>query len=1212
MAQQGFVRERVIVPLRLADREQAPPLPAGVLTPDQVPPAHKPQRQPLVRVLMPLVMVAAVIGMVVLMVLSGRLSSGANMHPGMLMFPVMMGMGMLAMFLPQPGEDIDEQRRIYMRHLQALRAQAADNAHAQRAHELHCSPDPKHLGALVASRRLWERSAEDADVLQVRIGLGPAALCTPVEVPDSGAAEDLDPVCAVSLRRTVHDVGSVPMVPVVVQLGAFRFLGFSGPKAADVARSLVAQLVFHHGPELVAVTALGAGWEWLKWLPHTRNPEAAKYRVLIVDSVTADGAEDCLGDPQWTTIIDVGSRPNSQLGARTRAEGLAFSCGDTLQVHTMQGAEIVGVPDSMSVAEALVFARSLAACRRPDAQDQTHQPKDFLGLLGLNASVLDHTEHLWQKCTRFGHLTVPIGLADRSGAAVLLDMKESALGGVGPHGLCIGATGSGKSELLKTLVLGLAATHSPDELNFVLVDFKGGATFLGLEHLPHTSAVITNLSEEQALVERMHDALSGEMNRRQEVLRSAGNFANVTDYNAARSGDRPELAPLPSLLIVVDEFSELLGQHPDFADLFVAIGRLGRSLHVHLLLASQRLEEGRLRGLDSHLSYRIGLKTFSAGESRQVLGVADAYHLPPTPGAGFLRTDSDSLVRFQAAYVSGKLPLGPAISEEAKRPPVRVFHQWIVPEIDDAPPQPKFHSTAKLLDAVVSAAQRAARDQKAHQIWLPPLPKEISLATVVARVGTLQCVLGIIDRPFQQRQDPLIVDFSGTGGHAAVCGSPQTGKTTMLRSLVLSMAVFHSTTQLRFYIIDLSGAEGLDALSKVPHVAGVALRNDPERVRRVVDEVLGLIEDPEPRHTFLLVNGWHVVATEFEDLLDSFAHIVADGLAARVHFITTTVRWTALRPAIRDLIHHRIELRLSEPLDSLIDRKAQMRLLHLPGRGLTADGEPMLVALSGNQDVHFVCQQLQSQPRVPELRVLPQRITLSRLAHATTPGIPFAIGGPRLTTLTWDFQTHPHIICFGSQGSGKSTLLRVLCAGLKDQATQRIVLIDPRRTHLGVVPDHMLAAYCATTDSAAAAIEQTFVTLNSRMPGPEVTPEELQRRSWWSGPEIFLVIDDYDVLPHGTLQRLVELVPHARDIGLHVVLARKSGGAGRALFDSFIAAVKDQAPAVLLLDVDREEGPLFGIRPVAQPPGRGTWAVRGNVIGVAQVAQCEEGARSED
>ena len=245
----------------------------------------------------------------------------------------------------------------------------------------------------------------------------------------------------------------------------------------------------------------------------------------------------------------------------------------------------------------------------------------------------------------------PIGVSEH-GDPVELDIKEAARNGMGPHGLCVGATGSGKSEFLRTLILGMVAAHPPDVLNLVLVDFKGGATFLGLDRVRHVSAIITNLADEAHLVARMQDALAGEMNRRQELLRAAGHFANVADYERARSQGL-SAPPLPALFIVVDEFSELLSQHPDFAELFVAIGRLGRSLGMHLLLASQRLDEGRLRGLETHLSYRICLKTFSASESRAVLGVPDAYHLPSSPGAAYLKTASGELVRFQTAFVSG-------------------------------------------------------------------------------------------------------------------------------------------------------------------------------------------------------------------------------------------------------------------------------------------------------------------------------------------------------------------------------------------------------------------------------------------------------------------------------------------------------------------------------------------------------------------------------
>ena len=314
-------------------------------------------------------------------------------------------------------------------------------------------------------------------------------------------------------------------------------------------------------------------------------------------------------------------------------------------------------------------------------------------------------------------LRVPIGTTD-GGEPLELDLKESAQQGMGPHGLVVGATGSGKSELLRTLVLRLAMAHSPEQLNVVLVDFKGGATFAGLAALPHVSALITNLADELALVERMQDALSGELVRRQEILRAAGNLASVREYDAARAAGA-ELPPLPSLFVVVDEFSELLSAQPEFIDLFVAIGRLGRSLGLHLLLASQRLDEGRLRGLESHLSYRIGLRTFSAQESRTVLGVPDAAELPAVPGLGYLRTDPATLVRFATAYVSGSRPPRSTSAGNGILP----FSIAEVPLPDDDAVSPI--EAESVLDLAVR--RMAGRGPAAHRIWLPPLDEPETL-----------------------------------------------------------------------------------------------------------------------------------------------------------------------------------------------------------------------------------------------------------------------------------------------------------------------------------------------------------------------------------------------------------------------------------------------------------------------------------------------------
>ncbi|AVH87691.1 Type VII secretion protein EccCa/type VII secretion protein EccCb [Corynebacterium camporealensis] len=1213
----GLDSQRVVSPRVHSQRVPAPPLPTASLEAEPVPEAARPQPVPLIRLVLPIVMVVAMVGMVALLVLGA--GPDRQISPMMLLFPLMMLASVFMMFNPQSSsEDPDETRRTYVRHLKALRAKALEHGQRQREHEEYRNPPPGEVAALVGSERMWERAGEDPDALEVRVGTGPAALCTPVQVPDSGAAEDLDPVCAVSLRQVINAVGTLPDMPVIIQLQAFRFLGITGDGARELARAMVAQLTVAHGPETVGVEAIGKSWEWLKWLPHAREPDKARFRIIIVDNVPTTGVEEFLDDPTVTTIIDVGSQPNSALGIRAEQEGLCLRAEEGLHVVTAAGEESLGAVDELDEASAVLLARSLASFRRPEEQaTRSRVGSDLLGLLGYRdiAELSDAT--MWPGRSPEERLRVPIGI-EPSGQPVMLDLKESAHGGMGPHGLCIGATGSGKSELLRSLVTSLVATHSPDELNLVLVDFKGGATFLGCESLPHTAAVITNLEDEAPLVERMCDAISGEMNRRQELLRKAGNFANVGDFNADADAVA-DFGPLPALVIVVDEFSELLGQHPDFAELFVAVGRLGRSLHVHLLLASQRLEEGRLRGLDSHLSYRIGLKTFSAGESRQVLGVTDAYHLPAKPGSGYLKTDAEELVRMQLATSPdhsraglAQLPAGTAAAawkSSTAGPPAPLKKvprwSWIIPprfSMPSWPPQPAQPSCVNNLHTKFGCH---------HYLTSSELPTVV--APVMDKLHGLNAAIALIDRPYRQRQDPLILDLNSSGGHLAICGGPQSGKSGALRTLTASLAATCSPDDVRFYAIDLGGGQ-LSTLERLPHVAGVAGRGEAEKIRRIVDEIAGFIRRPEARATFLLIDGWHHIGTtsaEFEDLAEPIADLVADGPSAGIHVIITTPRWTALRPAIRDLISQRLELRLGEAMDSLIDRKAQLKLPARPGAGLNQDAEVLAIAHTSNQDLAHICSLHANAEPVPALKMIP---AVLNTVPAVDEGIALGIGGPDLDAVAWNPATDPHVVCVGSQGSGKSNTLATIMAGIsalpRDEA--RLVVIDERRAHLGTLDEEMVAAYAATSSATQSALNDTAHTLRSRLPGPDITAAELAARSWWEGPEIYIVIDDLELVNDMALAPLVELMPHARDIGMHVIAARKSGGIGRALYGQFLSALRDGQPAVLLHDADREEGAIFGIKPTPQPPGRAHYSLRGSSQGLVQVAIHDSDVENED
>ncbi len=608
---------------------------------------------------------------------------------------------------------------------------------------------------------------------------------------------------------------------------------------------------------------------------------------------------------------------------------------------------------------------------------------------------------------------------------------------MGPHGLLIGATGSGKSELLRTLVLGLAASHDSQQLNFVLIDFKGGATFSSLDRLPHTAALITNLSDELPLVDRMSDAIRGELVRRQELLRKAGNLQSLRDYEQARLAGAA-LAPLPVLVVVCDEFSELLHEKPEFIEDFVQIGRLGRSLGVHLLLASQRLEEGRLRGLDTHLSYRIGLRTFSPMESRTVLGVPDAYQLPSAPGHGYLKFGTEALVRFKAAYVSGPYRRhgrsGTDPAGGGGGPRVHHFgtHELALPKAPTPPtPASEPAGSTSLLERMVQ--RLAGAGAPAHQVWLPPLSRPAALDELLGPFGLdpqwgygvansqlrggLRIPVALVDKPFEQRRDLLWLALDGGAGHVAVVGGPRSGKSTLLRTIITGLALTHSPREAQFYCLDFGGG-ALSGLRELPHVGGVAGRLDPASVRRTVSEVASLLTARERRfnsggidsisahrrrgypddphgEVFLVIDGWSTLRSEYDDLEPLVTDIATRGLSYGVHVLASGSRWLDFRPGVRDLFGAKVELRLGDPTDSLVNRRAAGNVPDAnPGRGLTPDGLHLLTALpsaAGLEPGELVKAIAAgwTGPPAPPIRLLPADLPYADLvAAAGTPAHP--------------------------------------------------------------------------------------------------------------------------------------------------------------------------------------------------------------------------------
>ncbi|KRE25351.1 secretion protein EccC [Mycobacterium sp. Soil538] len=1146
---------------------------------------------PLAR-LMPIAMVATMVGMSALYLRS----AGSNARsPMMLVLPLMMLVSVVGT-LVHSGRgagrtaEINAARAEYLRYLDTVDGVLAASAVDQHAWLYRHHPHPAALWTIAGSGRMWRRDERHPECFAVRVGVGSAPSATTLSAP--GLGPDEDPVTAGAVRRLLEDRTVVADVPVLVSLSTVRTLSVTGDPGMSraVARAMVCQAAVAHPPDTlgIAVSSTGSAgteWDWVKWLPHSRTVGAPRHRLII-----ADGAEPTAQREGVTVLVVRSAGPQSAVTVDA------------------DGAAIDAVPDVLSLAEVVACARRIAG-RSPQAGTPRRSKADWLSLMAFDDLEDLDPEAIWGACTGQAALRVPIGVSD-DGGVVELDIKEAAAGGMGPHGLCVGATGSGKSEFLRTLVLGMITTHSPDVLNLVLVDFKGGATFLGLDQARHVSAVITNLADEAPLVARMHDALSGEITRRQEVLRAAGNLANIADYQRIRVRDG-RLAPLPSLFIVVDEFSELLSRHPDFADLFVAVGRLGRSLGVHLLLASQRLDEGRLRGLEAHLSYRICLKTFSAADSRAVLGVPDAYHLPTQPGAAYLKTASEQLTRFQTAFVSGRY----TVSDSAGTGTVVAQRFSYAAEVEGSV---RAAASKPLLDTVLT--RLAGRGRAAHRVWLPPLSHSPALDDMLrgSPASSLRVPIGVVDCPFEQRYEPLMVDLSGAAGNVAVVGAPQSGKSTALRTLVSALAACHDARAVQFYCLDFGGGT-LRTLADLPQIGCVAGRRDADLCRRTVAHVETVLSTREaegrggreptdrPADVFLVVDGWSTVRQDFDTLETAITALAARGLSYGVHVVLAASRWADLRPALKDQIGTRIELRLGEAAESEMDRRRARDLAAAPpGRGLTRDGREMVIARPlaaaiGRHPDGFVA---------PRVELLPAKVRHDTIEHGPRRRGQVVVGIRErdLCAVTLDFAEHPHLLILGEGECGKSALLRTLCTELvraHGEEEVSLEIVDYRRTLLGLVETGHLAGYSASPVALTARLAALTARLTDRMPDEHVTQRQLRDRSWWSGPEVFVVVDDYDLVAGATgnpLTPLADFLPHAKDLGLHVVVARRSGGAARAMFDPVLARMRDMGCSGLMMSAAPDDGVQLGAtRPGPLPPGRGTLAVRGRPDELIQV-----------
>jgi S-DNA-T family DNA segregation ATPase FtsK/SpoIIIE len=517
----------------------------------------------------------------------------------------------------------------------------------------------------------------------------------------------------------------------------------------------------------------------------------------------------------------------------------------------------------------------------------------------------------------------------------------------------------------------------------------------------------------------------------------------------------------------------------------------------------------------------------------------------------------------------------------------------------------------------------------------------------------LQVPIALIDKPREQIRDVMWLQLAGSAGHVSVVGGTLSGKSTALRTLICGLALTHTPAEVQVYCLDFGGG-GLGVLRDLPHVGGVAGRLDAVGVRRTVGEIMTLLTQREQRFAesgvdsmasyrrrranaaglrgadadpfgdvFLVVDGWATLRKEFEELEPVVTDIATRGLSYGIHVVAASTRWMDFRPAIRDLFGSRLELRLGDPSDSMVNRRAAVGVPEKPGRGLVEHPtdknkslhlltvRPELSTLGGTPELVKSVGAGWTGAPAPRVRLLPPSLPYSEMDLDRTTGLrlPIGISEADLQPVEIDFATDPHFLLFGDAECGKSSFLRALASSVMRRFTPeeaRIILVDYRRSLMDLPESEHRIGYGIQAQKTHDLMESVAGYMERRLPGPDVTAQQLRERSWWTGPELFVLVDDYDLVaagPTNPLQPLLEYLPQARDVGLHLILTRRAGGAGRSLYEPVIQRLRELSAPGLVMSGPSDEGALIGpVKPTPLPPGRGRLITRREGVRLIQLA----------
>jgi S-DNA-T family DNA segregation ATPase FtsK/SpoIIIE len=1129
-------------------------------------------------------------------------------------------------------------RRDYEVAVEAFEQKIRQSGDAERERLRAISPDPAEVlrRAALPSVRLWERRPHHEDFLRLFAGLTDL----PWQPPLKDGADKLAHEAA-----EVVESSRLSVAPVAVDLLDGGAIGIVGDREAALAaaRSLLCQAAVHQGPaDLTIGVFVDPGrepdWDWCKWLPHTRDVGGRGERWLsgrreqsdallrrlaaggangtalaVIDSdVLTEGANAPARD-----LLNAGAEGRNQefrSGPRLAVAGIVLAsstdrlpatCNTVIEVASSKGDATVRRPEEgtsvpevllagISVTTAHDCARDLARFEDPELQQVGGGLPDgvrLLPLLDLERVDADSVRKSWRRAGRDPGALAPLGVTE--GGVFSLDLIRD-----GPHGLVGGTTGSGKSELLRSLVAALAVHADPAHLTFVLMDFKGGAAFDACSRLPHTVGMVSDL--EAGLAERALEALNAEIEYRERLLRSVG-ADNLPEYLALDPAE-----PLPRLLVVIDEFATLAKEHPDVLSSLVSVAQRGRTLGVHMILATQRPSGAVNDNIRTNTNLRIALRVQDSHDSTDVIGTPDAAQLSRLrPGRAYIRLGPGEIVPIQTALVT-------CVTNEDRDAAVDVAPFAFGPMPLDGQRAGNGDSTAggaaapksdlaRLVDAIVEA-NAAEGLAPARRPWPEPLPSRVDLAELVgSAAGTAagRAVAALADDPRGQTQYP--VGWDPDAGNLLLFGIPGSGTTTTLASVALSFATVMSADELEIYVLDYAAGE-LRPLEGLAQVNSVIVAGDRERQMRLIRHLRGELErrrsqSGSGRRTIVLIDNVAAMRAEFDDadgleLMDDLTRVYADGREVGISFAVAADRVAAVPGPWTAITTQKWLFRLPDPYDySTMGVTRKDAPPAIAGRAVIAQnalqiqvGQPtptLTAAVAAIAARH----PRTARPAAP-IAVLPEQVSLASLGAVSALSvepwrIPFGVRESDLGVAELVLYEGEHALVAGPARSGQSTALATIAQSLRAGAGSdalHLVATGGRRSPLRECP--ALDRFANAGGEATA----MFAHLRTR-----------------TGPVVVLIDDaeDFDDADSAIADLLSTAGPD-----LHVVAAGRADSL-RTKYGHWTKTVARSRTGVLLRPNIDYDGDLLGVAlprraPVRMVDGRG-YAAQNGEVGIVQV-----------